>query len=170
VVFTLSSFGVSWSESTIYNFTGDLFGNFTEPDGVTPDGAGNLYGFESIGGPFDLGSVYKMTPASGVWKKTTLHNFTGGSDGGDPVSLPVADAAGAIYGATVVGGRFGYGVVFKLALVNGLWKETVLHEFTNGNDGGYPNYGLTLDSDGNVYGTTSIGGAYGFGTAFKITP
>jgi uncharacterized repeat protein (TIGR03803 family) len=61
-------------------------------------------------------------------------------------------------------------VVFKLApAAHGKWNYSVLHEFSNGQDGILPS-GLTMDKAGNLYGTTLEGGTFGLGTVFQVTP
>jgi uncharacterized repeat protein (TIGR03803 family) len=102
----------------------------------------------------------------------TLHTFGGTTDGGYPNAL-VRDAAGNLYGTTISGGvgactdgdLSGCGVVFKVTPAG---KEIVLYSFTGGADGAAPQRGLQLDAKGNLYGTTPSGGAYGFGTVFKV--
>jgi len=85
----------------------------------------------------------------------------------------VGDAAGNLYGTTTLGGKVnndcpgGCGVVFKLDASGG---ETVLYNFTGGTDGYYPLTGVTLDAQGNLYGSASGGGAHGYGTVFRISP
>ena len=79
----------------------------------------------------------------------------------------VRDSAGNLYGTTAYGGTYGGGVVFK---VDTTGAETVLYSFTGGADGANPYAGLLRDSAGNLYGTTTAGGAYGGGVVFKITP
>src|ERR1039458_1607249 len=99
--------------------------------------------------------------------ETVLHTFTGGADGGVPLAGVVRDSAGNLYGTTELGGnasKGGKGVVFKLDTAG---NETVLHSFS-GSDGSYPFAGVTLDSEGNLYGTTSRGGAKGYGTVYKV--
>src|SRR5260370_3450801 len=66
----------------------------------------------------------------------------------------------------------GFGTVFKLSpQAGGGWTQTVLHNFNaTGTDGQNPIGGLILDSAGNLYGTTQLGGAYGKGTAFQLLP
>ena len=95
----------------------------------------------------------------------------------------VMDAAGNLYGVTTTGGLancFGNtcGVVFKLTpSSSGHWTETVLHKFTGGSDGYFPN-SLIMDSAGNLYGTTPYGGGNGgqcnggtgCGIVFKLSP
>ena len=111
----------------------------------------------------------------------TLTRFTqrraGRMNGYAPSDSLIVDQAGNLYGTTVYGGtnncsRTGCGVVFKLAPNSGgSWTESVLYRFAGGNDGANPYAGLILDAAGNLYGTTSSGGANGFGgTVFKLTP
>jgi uncharacterized repeat protein (TIGR03803 family) len=86
----------------------------------------------------------------------TLHIFTGGVDGGQPEAGLIQDAAGNLYGTTVVGGAANFGIVFKLDTTG---KEAVLYSFEGGADGAHPRAGLVQDSEGNLYGTTFEGGA-----------
>ncbi len=107
---------------------------------------------------------------NGAWAanaEKVLHSFTGGNDGIDPAATLAADAAGNFYGTTVSGGTGtlcanGCGTVFELSPVaGGKWKETVLYSFTGGSDGKNPYGGVTLDSKGDLYGTTVAGGSGG---------
>ena len=83
------------------------------------------------------------------------------------------DSAGNIYGTTVLGGDFGSGTVFQLSHTGNSWVHTVLHSFTGGADGGEPYKGVTLDGEGNLYGTAVTGGSGicegGCGVAYKLT-
>lgn len=101
---------------------------------------------------------------------TTLHNFTSGSDGAGPyLNELTVDAAGNIFGVTNFGGASGVGIVFELVKSNGTYSEKVLHTFTNSpGDGAYPYGGITIDSQGNLFGTTSGGGTYGVGTVYEF--
>jgi uncharacterized repeat protein (TIGR03803 family) len=100
-------------------------------------------------------------------KEKVIHTFTGGNDGIDPQSTLAGDAAGNFYGTTVQGGTGtlcmnGCGTVFELSpIAGGKWKETVLYSFSGGSDGKNPYGGVTLDSKGNLYGTTVAGGSGG---------
>ncbi len=77
---------------------------------------------------------------------------------------------GVFYGTAANGGLFGRGAVFILARnANGEWTTTPIHSF-NGSDGAYPVAGLVLGRDGNLYGTTPLGGANDFGTVYRMTP
>jgi uncharacterized repeat protein (TIGR03803 family) len=116
---------------------------------------------------------------NGGWAANTekvLYTFTGGSDGGDPAAQLMFDSAGNAYGTTVVGGTSNFGTVFKLSPhAKGKWTETVLYSFMGGNDGKNPYGGVTMDAQGNLYGTTVSGGSGGTcsgdgcGTIFKLT-
>jgi uncharacterized repeat protein (TIGR03803 family) len=103
---------------------------------------------------------------------TVLHNFNNnGTDGASPQAGLIVDGAGNLYGTTNNGGTYNYGTVFELTpAAGGSYTEKVLHNFTNGADGGNPQSGLILDGAGNLYGTTYVGGNYGYGTAFELTP
>ncbi|MGD0181616.1 MAG: choice-of-anchor tandem repeat GloVer-containing protein [Terriglobales bacterium] len=103
--------------------------------------------------------------------EAVLYDFTGGSDGLTPDSRLTSDGAGNFYGTTGFGG-LGNGTVFEISPNgNGGWKETILYSFTGGADGSVPSFSNVLfDSEGNLYGTTSWGGSYGYGTVFELSP
>jgi uncharacterized repeat protein (TIGR03803 family) len=146
------------------------------------DTAGNLYGTTIEGGTTSwcpngsnpgCGVVFKLSRYNSGYEFKVLHTFTGGADGGNPFAPLVRDAAGNLYGTTWVRGAYGAGVVFKLIP----WRSEpsgyefkVHHTFTGGADGGNPFAGLVPDAAGNLYGTTSGGGAYGHGVVFRLAP
>jgi len=148
------------TETVLHNFAAPPKGMDPWP-GVIRDSAGNFYGVAD-GGRYGFGVVYKLDSAGNL---TVLHNFTGGTDGGTPFAGVVRDPAGNLFGTTNVGGSSGAGVVYK---VDPAGHETVLYNFTGGNDGGYPEAGVILDTEGNLYGTTQRGGAAGSGVVFKL--
>ena len=100
-----------------------------------------------------------------------LHSFGSGTDGADIRAGLTLDTAGNLYGTTEEGGTYGGGMVFELTpQAGGGWTEKVLHNFGNdGMDGLSAQFGLILDQNGNLYGTTDHGGAYGSGTVFELT-
>jgi uncharacterized repeat protein (TIGR03803 family) len=115
--------------------------------------------------------VFELTPGG---QEKVLHSFAGGTDGKLPVSALIADAAGNLYGTTAEGGSTGCtdvggcGTVFKLASDG---TETVLYAFQGTPDGDFPTGSVVMDQAGNLYGTTSSGGADDYyGTIFKVSP
>jgi len=108
-------------------------------------------------------------PASTVYLE--LRSFAG-NDGTKPASGLVMDSAGALYGATQLGGAADQGTVFSLTppvKADDAWNEVVLHSFGAEGDGQYPVGDLVVDRNGALYGATAYGGA-GHGTVFKLTP
>ena len=102
-----------------------------------------------------------------------IYSFAGGNDGEYLDTDLVMDSAGNLYGSTVQGGKFGSGTVFQLSPSSSGWTHTVLYSFTGGKDGGEPYKGVTLDAQGNLYGTAVSGGTGscdgGCGVVFKLT-
>ena len=150
----------------LYSFTG------TNGDGAGPfgslveDAVANLYGTTATGGTA-AGTVFRLAPDG---SETVLYAFTDGSDGGIPYANLVLDSQGNLYGTASSGGSFpcNCGVVFKVTPTG---QETVLHAFLGGSDGAVPVGGLIFDKHGNLYGTTSAGGAdCNCGTVFKLAP
>ena len=149
-------------------------------DGADPEAGlvqaanGDLYGTTERGGSINNGgTVFRITPGGTL---TTLYSFcsqSGCADGADPDGL-VQDTNGDFYGTTSSGGANGYGTVFKIAPSGTL---TTLYSFCTQSgcpDGANPYAGLVQANDGNLYGTTTFGGANaggGYaGTVFRITP
>ncbi len=141
-------------------------------DGARPqsflieDKSGNLYGTTSAGGGYGDGTVYRVIGKN----ETVLYRF--GSklhDGADPQAGLAIDSAGNLYGTTSAGGISGHGMVFMLVRgTGGTFTEKILHNFAGDPDGSAPVAGVTLDASGNLYGTTSEGGAHGYGTVFEL--
>jgi uncharacterized repeat protein (TIGR03803 family) len=167
-VFRLSPNDGTWTETILFNFPLD-YGSGPNPTGVVADAAGNLYGTTANGGAYAVGTIYKLTPSVGLWNRTVLHTFSGGADGAYPASHLVIDSSGTLYGTCNGGGTFGYGNVYKMASVNDKWRETPLHQFKK-TDGASPYPGVVLDTLGDIYGVTNIGGLYGYGVVFEIMP
>jgi uncharacterized repeat protein (TIGR03803 family) len=155
----------SGTESVLHSFAGPPSdGSYPQFGSLTLDGAGNVYGVTPSGGEFGYGTVFKVT-ATGT--ESVLYNFTGGSDGREPYGGMARDSSGNLYGTTVDGGNYGYGVVFKLTPGG---TESVLHNFDLlSTDGAYPLGNFIRDSSGNLYSTTYEGGASFVGTVFEVT-
>jgi uncharacterized repeat protein (TIGR03803 family) len=159
-VFKITPAGV---ESVLYSFQGGSDG--ADPcAGLIQASDGNFYGTTVIGGTANLGTVFKITP-DGV--ETVLHSFQGSPDGKYLYGVLIQGNDGNLYGTTEQGGTANAGTVFKITSAG---VESVLYSFQGGNDGGDPQGGLVLDSDGNFYGTTGSDGVAYFGTVFKVTP
>jgi uncharacterized repeat protein (TIGR03803 family) len=168
--FELSPTGV---ETVLHRFTGGVDG-YQPRAGLIRDGAGNLYGTAPYGGAHGNGVVFELIRCSSGYDFKVLYSFTGGVDGGYPFGGLIRDGAGNLYGTTFYGGAFGAGAVFKLSPAG---TGTVLHSFTRGADGEAPFAGLMQDTAGNLYGTTSGGGATstgdppgGCGVVFRVAP
>ena len=157
-------------ETVLYSFTGGADGG-GPAGGVVFDGAGNLYGATSGGGKFGQGAVFKLSPAG---QETVLFSFPGATDGADPAAGVTRDAAGDLYGATSQSGLYSHGTVYT---VSASGTESVLYNFTGGADGAEPQGAVTLDTAGNVYGTTLYGGngpgcanCITYGVVYKVNP
>ncbi len=155
--------------SVLYTLTGAF-----PTGGLVRDSAGNLYGTTPEGG-IGAGTVFKLSLGKdGAWTETVLYTFTGAPDAAGPEGGLVLESAGNLYGTTMRGGTSNLGAVFKVTKTG---KETVLYSFcsvANCADGEFPNGGLVRDADGNLYGTTALGGnpafcGEGCGIVFKIT-
>ena len=164
--------GGSWTENVLYSFSGNGVSGAYPAAGVIFDAAGNLYGTTQQGGAYNRGTVFRLASnRDGSWTESVLHSFNeDGKDGYDPYARPIFDSLGNLYGTTYLGGAYNWGTVFELdSAEGGGWTETVLYSFDN-KDGATPFGGLVFDSAGNLYGTTAMGGADGYGTAFRLTP
>jgi uncharacterized repeat protein (TIGR03803 family) len=163
----------SGTETVVYAFTGGADGGYPF-GGLVLDRKGNLYGTTQYGGTGQncggsgCGTVFKIAPDG---TETVLYSFAGGNDGQWPWAGVILDKLGNLYGTTWVGGGTGCGgngcgTVFKLAPDG---TETILHSF-NSSDGEGVWGGVIFDAKGNLYGTTFVGGAYGEGTVYELTP
>lgn len=177
---TLFSLGKS-TVPTVINFAGTA-GEFPN-NGLTMDSNGYVYGTTFFGGDLTChavssgcGVVFKVDPGG---KEKVLYSFQGPPDGDQPVTGPVLDRNGNIYGATAYGGTGqcqnqpsqGCGMIYEISPTG---QETVLYNFTGGADGMFLFGGLIRDSQGNLFGTAAEGGgsgcSEGCGTIFKLTP
>ena len=161
------------STTVIYSFGGEEDGEYADTDLVV-DGAGNLYGTTVSGGEFGGGTVFQLSLSGNSWVHTVLYNFTGGADGGEPYKGVTLDAKGNLYGTAVTGGsgscEGGCGVAYKLTKTGHGWRQKVIHAFTGGDDGAGPGARLAIDHRGNLYGMAPIGGEFGSGTIYQISP
>ena len=174
-------------ESVLFNFNA----GGTGATGAFPhstlieDAQGNLYGTTTNAGASEVGTVFELSPpatAGGAWTEKILWNFGNSTyDGRNPwtwgVGLAV-DGNGNLYGTTQNGGMYAEGTAWELsppATVGDAWTETVIWSFGQPGvtDGLDPTSGLTIDKNGNLFGTTLYGQSptVGFGgTVFELSP
>lgn len=189
-VFELSPDRKGWAETILHEFTGGKEDGLGPQAGPIRDAAGNLYGTTVYGGGSTecgtygpgCGTVWELSPPAGdeglgtqSWTEHILHRFGfPAHDGQAPAGGQLAmDRQGNLYGTTQSGGPRRAGTVFKLtrpSAPGGVWVETILHGFAEDQNGYLPTGGVTFDSAGNLYGTTGLGGAYGQGVVFKLSP
>jgi len=178
-VFELSpQAGGGWTEEILHNFNNESSDGYFPYAGLTIDASGNLFGTTSTGGIGDCeidmgcGTVFELTHVGGAWREKIIYSFKGGVDGFSPLGGVIFDGSGKLYGVTNLGGAYSQGVVFELILKAGEWGEHLLHTFHHDGekhlDGANPVPGLVCDALGNLYGTTTDGGAYGYGTVFEM--
>jgi uncharacterized repeat protein (TIGR03803 family) len=166
-VYQLSRSGSTWTENIIHTFQADKDG-YNPVASVILGKSGNLIGATDSGGPQGGGTVYSLRSLKSGWVLTTLYGFP--NQGTGPWAQ-LMDAGGDRYGTTQGNPSVGtWGTVFKLTHTSSGWKETLLHRFTGGSDGGIPLSTIVLDSHGNLYGTASAGGASNVGVVFEIRP
>ena len=170
--------GGAWTLTTLYNFIPYGGGGYVPMSDLVRDQAGAFYGtFFSGGDPTcNCGGVYKLVPpaqSGGAWTESMLYAFKGNSDG----RLPVQTAAlaltksGTLYGVTSRGGTWDSGVLYQLTTKNGkTYTESVLYSFGDLADASTPSGPVVLDSFGNIYGVTSLGGAFSQGALYKFVP
>jgi hypothetical protein len=174
--------GGKWTEKVLYSFKSGKDG--ANPNGgLVFDNKGAIYGTTYFGGNegnhcaggvggTGCGVIFALQPPTtkgGAWTEKVLHRFDG-LDGANSRAGVVFDGRGNLYGTTYFGPPNGFGLVFELKKPSGsnhFWTETVLHLFSDGNDGGYPIAGVIFDANGNLYGTTYSGNTFA-GAVFRL--
>ena len=165
-----------WLEQVLYAFQGDHDGAIPYNGDLIFDAAGNLYGTTSEGGgpgpnceAFGCGTVFELSPSSGTWTETVLYAFAGPS-GASPFSGVTFDQGGNLYGTTGYGGPVNAGSVYQLVRTSGSWAYNTLYYFTGLSDGLRSSAGLVMDTAGNFYGATVMGGPSQGGTVYELSP
>jgi uncharacterized repeat protein (TIGR03803 family) len=163
MVYRLAPSGSSWKGTSLYSFTG-------------PNGAGPAFGtlaihdralFGTTEGGVPFGTAFEVSePCTNGCRGTVVHRFGNGTDGAQPIGGVAFDSAGNLYGTTSLGGTFGNGTVYE---VTGSGIESVIYNFNTSGDPINPAAGVTVDAAGNLYGTASLGGAYGNGAVYKLS-
>lgn len=163
-IFELSPSGNSWKEKTLANIN-------TVGSGLTIDSSGNIYGTT-------WQQVFEASPnGNGGLTPHILFTFNpnlAGKEGSEPAGTLAVDSSGNVYGTTYSGGAHNLGAVYELVKGSTGYTEKLLCSFSNtpGLNGVSPFAGVTLDSSGNLYGTTTLGGQYndppGDGTIYEL--
>jgi uncharacterized repeat protein (TIGR03803 family) len=156
-------------ESVIYAFTNGKDGG-SPTASLLVDARGDLVGTAS-GGKYGNGVVFELSPSGNTYSLAVLYSFgaTPG-DGSNPSGALIADAQGNLYGLTGEGGSSSVGTAFRLAPGPNGYAETILHNFSGGSDGASPDGALAFGPNGNLYGTTYLGGIDGAGVVFALMP
>jgi len=167
--------------SVLHIFKGYAYGDGAMPMGkLLIDSAGAIYGTTEWGGltssdcvnQVGCGTVFKLSHSSGTWQEQVLHGFSG-ADGYNPTGYLAMDSAGNLYGTTsgcgTVCGQCG--TVFVLTPNGTSWQFQTLYDFSLVAGGFTPMGGITLDSSGNLFGTTEYSQPFGtYGTVFALRP
>ena len=153
--------------------------SFNRADGSAPYGGvtirgGKLYGTTLFGG-INVGVVYEIQHSNNIWVGNTIWIFS--NDFQLPYARVLFGPDGHLYGTAGQGGSSGWGSVFELTpptttckTAKCTWTGISLHDFAdNPSDGANPGSELTWDQQGNMYGTTALGGPGGWGTVYKMT-
>ncbi len=160
-----------WTLRVLHTFTGGADGTGGSASRLLIDAHGNLFGVCTVGGAHGFGTIYRMSHKQANWNFTTLYAFKDQPDGASPYGGLVFDKFGGLYGTTYYAGANDVGTIYKLIYHKGAWIESVLYSFKGGLDGASPISSLVSDAAGNLYGTTSDGGAAACscGLIFKMT-
>jgi len=170
VVFELTPGASGWTYSILYNFGSHPRDGSDPQDAPVLDAKGNIYGNTRFGGRFGDGTVFELHSTAGGWKERLLLQFDS-KDGSIPEGDLVFDPEGNLYG--IANGRVNN--IFRLTPeVKGRWKETVLYDFHNPEEGFAPATGPVIGNKGTIYGTTALGGTGscydGCGVVYKLSP
>jgi len=173
-VFELTKSGSTWTEKVLHTFS-DVNGSdgYYPYGGLTFDAAGDLFGTTLYGGKFNGGTVFQLKAANGKFTYHVIHGFaTSASSAYYPYGGLVVDSkTGYLYGTTYNGGTvWNAGSVYQLRLISGKWFFTVIYNFLGDSLGQYTESGLTMDANGNLFGTNYQGGDFNLGDVFKLTP
>jgi uncharacterized repeat protein (TIGR03803 family) len=191
--YELTSTGNGWQLRDLYDFCsqpkcsdGDFpFSALTYSEasmGKSYDGFSPLYGVTHGDGSINQGNVFELEPANGAWQEQVLHQFCTQqycADGDLPNPTLVEDNSGNLYGTILFNGANTNGALFELAQNGGAWSYRIPYSFCSQPDcvdGTYPSTPLAIDSSGNIYGGTQLGGyacsyqKFGCGIVFQLSP
>jgi uncharacterized repeat protein (TIGR03803 family) len=164
-VYRLSPKGSTWTYTSLYSFKGGGDGAAPAFGSLVIGGGRALFGTTEAGGNF--GTDFAICDCPG--REVQIHSFGTGTDGAQPIGGVVLDSAGNFYGTTSLGGTLGGGTVFEEKRSGTSWTESVIYNFTGGDDGSNPPAGVTVDAHGNLFGTSSFGGANNDGVVYELS-
>lgn len=167
--------GASWTETIVHNFIG-------KPDGSVPEShlivsaSDAIVGTTYTGGSRNMGSVFVANPPSSPgnpWSERVIYSF--GAIRGDGINpnAGLLPAHPGYFGVTFAGGTNNMGTVFKLSPPSSAgapWTESILYSFKGSGDAAFPSSELIADQSGNLYGTTTLGGASNSGAVYELSP
>ena len=161
VVFKLAKDGSGYA--VLHHFAGGA------NDGAAPyaplfqGSDGRLYGTTALGGSAGYGTIFGINPDGSNYG--LLKHFQGGADGASPYYTGLVEKDGVLWGTTNQGGAFAAGTVYRINL-DGTVFETRVNFGLDIHDGRVPATGVSLGSDGYLYGTTALGSTGG--TIFRL--
>lgn len=167
-VYQMTKLGSNWTYTPVLLFPGGPGGGHPRA-GITFGPDGHAYGTTGYtDSQYGFGDIFKLTPPLSIcktaycsWTENVIYNF---QDDGPYEADLVFDQNGNAYG-TAYGGA---GAVYQMTKSGDMWLRKIIYKFTGGADGKYPMSGVITDNNGNLFGTTSDGGLYGYGTVFKL--
>jgi len=168
-VFRLVPSEGGWTETTLHSFA---VADGSLPQGVTYH-AGKLYGTTILGGDYVWGTAFELTPTKSGATLKVIHSFGSGMDVTQPTGTVFFGKKGNLYGSAYQGGNsacngYGCGAIFELTPNGGNWAESILYQFTGGNDGGSPDSTPVGGKKSTLLGTAVSGGANGYGVIFEL--
>ncbi len=163
---TLIKFNPDTEEvSKIIDFDGTNKGSHPK-NSLIESSDGLIYGMTSDGGVNDSGTIFSFNPSTGEFNK--IFDFIGGGNGSNPQGSLTEASDGMLYGMVPEGGVNDFGFIFQIDPV--AQEFTILFEFNGEASGQNPKGSLTRAANGKLYGLTSKGGAYDYGTLFEYDP
>jgi uncharacterized repeat protein (TIGR03803 family) len=158
--------GGAWTESVLYSSQNDSITGYEPSQSLMLDRKGNLWGTMTLGGENNYGTIYELVAeANGSWRYKDIHD----SASVDTIYGMIFDGANdTFYGSSPYNSFF---TLSPPSVAGGTWSYTTIYTLpADGSLGGDPLEALTLGREGNLYGSTGEGGAYGYGTIFQFTP
>jgi uncharacterized repeat protein (TIGR03803 family) len=181
MLYGMTSIGGIYGQGVLFKYDPDQdfftklhdFGGFGYGDGAQPKSDliqasdGKIYGTTTYGGAYDQGSIFQYDITTSIY--TVKHSFLASSTGKNPWAGKLVEYPdGKLWGATIVGGTWDFGVIYNYILSSG--SVTKIYNFTGGANGENPGSSLVIGNDNLLYGVTQKGGSNNTGIVFSINP